>query len=128
MRLHDIFCPIVNCNWWVNIHHCNADMVRTPTHFWEFTCWKLAVKLNRVLLKFLPCPFDEEFGIIFVLGILPKDLEPGPGGRVAIEGWLWTCLILFCLVKRVSFWDKESSRLFSMLAGDQLTTESWYTP
>ena len=39
-----------------------------------------------VLLIFIPCPFDEELAIIFVLGILPKDLEPGPGGTVAIEG------------------------------------------
>lgn len=72
---------------------------------------------------FVPWPFDEEFATIFVLGILPKDLDPDPGNTDAIEGWLFTCLIGFCLVRETFSWLEISSQwLFSMLAaGDQLT-------
>ena len=55
--------------------------------------------------------------------MLPKDLDPDPGNTDAIEGWLFTCLIGFCLVRETFSWLEISSQwLFSMLAaGDQLT-------
>jgi len=55
-------------------------------------------------------PFDEEFATIFVLGMLPKDLDPDPGNTDAIEGWLFTCLIVFCLVKETFSWLEISSQ------------------
>ena len=66
-----------------------------------------------------------EFGTVLALGKLPRDLEPGGGGLEAMKGWLCTCLMVqaFSVFMSSTSWMFWDISFFSILAGDQLTTE-----
>ena len=101
------------------IHFILLQIISSPKQLEESS------KRQNHEYPFLPWPLELECRIIFVLGMLPNDLEFDPCGVTAIRGWLWTCRIcsIFCFTGSFSWFKLSSECLFSIMPGDQLTTK-----